>query len=368
MGLFGKSKKEREKEYMNRLDVPLCLKEDFELIIDDVFTIMGVGTVATGNISTGMCREGENACVYKANGGVLETIITTIRRILTNRKYIGITSYHGQDYNDIVPAIVDNDLFNQVQIMMQKNKKAPARAKATDEQYILTTKLYCGECRAPMTGISGYSHTGVPYQYYSCVNARKKGNVCHKSNVRKDLVENAVVKVIRNTMSDATIVEIAKEIVSQDKKANSSSNLAALQNKLKTVKIAQENLLHAIEQGQAIDVLTAQLAKRQAEEQQLEASIAREKLQNGKNVTVEDVIDYLTRIRNGSEDNILYRQSLVNIYVDSIYLYDTPDGKNKRISILLKTQNGVKEIPIDDLESSPMGQMVHHRGLEPRTH
>ena len=78
MGLFGKSKKEREKEYMNRLDVPLCLKEDFELIIDDVFTIMGVGTVATGNISTGMCREGENACVYKTNGGVLETIITNI--------------------------------------------------------------------------------------------------------------------------------------------------------------------------------------------------------------------------------------------------------------------------------------------------
>ena len=33
MGLFGKSKKEREKEYMNRLDVPLCLKEDFELIM-----------------------------------------------------------------------------------------------------------------------------------------------------------------------------------------------------------------------------------------------------------------------------------------------------------------------------------------------
>lgn len=57
MGLFGKSKKERETEYMSRLDVPSCLKEDFELIIDDIFTIMGVGTVATGNILTGMCRE-----------------------------------------------------------------------------------------------------------------------------------------------------------------------------------------------------------------------------------------------------------------------------------------------------------------------
>ena len=89
MGLFGKSKKEREKGYMNRLDVPLCLKEDFELIIDDVFTIMGVGTVATGNISTGMCREGENACVYKTNGGVLETIITTIDIHTKERKSNG---------------------------------------------------------------------------------------------------------------------------------------------------------------------------------------------------------------------------------------------------------------------------------------
>ena len=89
MGLFGKSKKEREKEYMNRLDVPLCLKEDFELIIDDAFTIMGVGTVATGNISTGMCREGENACVYKTNGGVLETIITNIDIHTKERKSNG---------------------------------------------------------------------------------------------------------------------------------------------------------------------------------------------------------------------------------------------------------------------------------------
>lgn len=59
MGLFSKSKKEREKEYMNKLDVPSCLKEDFKLIIDDVFTIIGVGTVVTGNIITGMCRKEE---------------------------------------------------------------------------------------------------------------------------------------------------------------------------------------------------------------------------------------------------------------------------------------------------------------------
>lgn len=107
MGLFGKSKKEREKEYMNRLDVPLCLKEDFELIIDDVFTIMGVGTVATGNISTGMCREGENACVYKTNGGVLETIITTIDIHTKERKSNGC-GYKTEHVGCALPGFVDS--------------------------------------------------------------------------------------------------------------------------------------------------------------------------------------------------------------------------------------------------------------------
>ena len=55
----------------------------------DIFTIMGVGTVATGNILTGMCREGENACIYKANGDILETRITTVDVHTKERKANG---------------------------------------------------------------------------------------------------------------------------------------------------------------------------------------------------------------------------------------------------------------------------------------
>ena len=71
MGLFGKSKKEREKEYMNKLDVPSCLKENFELIIDDAFTIMGIGTVATGNILIGMCIAGSEKAGTPVQEGVV---------------------------------------------------------------------------------------------------------------------------------------------------------------------------------------------------------------------------------------------------------------------------------------------------------
>ncbi len=48
MGLFGKSKKERETEYMSRLDVPSCLKEDFELIIDESYFLTYWGSSLIG--------------------------------------------------------------------------------------------------------------------------------------------------------------------------------------------------------------------------------------------------------------------------------------------------------------------------------
>ena len=51
------------------------------------------------------------------------------------------------------------ELFDRVQERMAKNRKAPARYKA-EEEYLLTTKLFCGYCGAYLCGESGVSHTG----------------------------------------------------------------------------------------------------------------------------------------------------------------------------------------------------------------
>ena len=51
---------------------------------------------------------------------------------------------------------------------MEKNKRAPACGKA-DEEYLLTTKLFCGKCGALMFGESGTSATGRTYYYYKNV-------------------------------------------------------------------------------------------------------------------------------------------------------------------------------------------------------
>ena len=98
---------------------------------------------------------------------------SSVNTMLKNRRYIGELSFRDIVVPDAIPAIVPKDLFDRVQKRMEKNKRAPACGKA-DEEYLLTTKLYCGKCGAMMFGESGVSHTGKLYTYYKCATAKKK--------------------------------------------------------------------------------------------------------------------------------------------------------------------------------------------------
>ena len=62
----------------------------------------------------------------------------SIRRILTNRKYLGIYIYGDNEVPGGIPRIIGDREFNDTQALLEKNKKAPARAKAVEEYYLLT--------------------------------------------------------------------------------------------------------------------------------------------------------------------------------------------------------------------------------------
>ena len=68
-------------------------------------------------------------------------LISNIFRILTSKKRIGIYSYNGKETPGGVPRIIDDDTFRQAQEILQKNKKAPARKKCIEENYLLSTKI-----------------------------------------------------------------------------------------------------------------------------------------------------------------------------------------------------------------------------------
>lgn len=116
----------------------------------------------------------ENAMKNKFNGGSIPMGYT-----VNSEKYyeidpltIGGYRYSGIVNPNGVPPIIPKDLFERVQELLAKNKKAPARHKAEDD-YLLTTELFCGLCAAYMVGESGTSKTGKTHHYYKCVSVRK---------------------------------------------------------------------------------------------------------------------------------------------------------------------------------------------------
>lgn len=88
-----------------------------------------------------------------------------IQHMLSNRRYIGEYKYRDIIVPDGIPAIVPEDLFDRVQEKLAQNRKAPARHKAEDD-YLLTTKLFCGYCGAYLCGESGKSRNGTIHHYY----------------------------------------------------------------------------------------------------------------------------------------------------------------------------------------------------------
>lgn len=121
----------------------------------------------------------------------------SVQLLLNIRRYIGEFRYRDVIIPDGIPAIVPQDLFGSVQEKMAKNKKAPARHKAEDD-YLLTTKLFCGHCGAYLCGESGTGRKQV-YHYYKCANANKR-KTCKKKPVQKnwleDLVVNETMKIV----------------------------------------------------------------------------------------------------------------------------------------------------------------------------
>ena len=101
----------------------------------------------------------------------------SLKTLLKNKRYIGIYTYKGTETPNGIPRIIDDELFFRVQEMLEKNKKAPARARAKEE-YLLTTKLFCGKCKEMMTGYCGTSMTKAKHYYYMCNNRKKR--LCHK--------------------------------------------------------------------------------------------------------------------------------------------------------------------------------------------
>ena len=263
-----------------------------------------------------------NAQGYKTSKG-REFNKNSLHTMLTNRRYLGYYIYHGEETKGGIPQIIPDELFEKVADKMKVNKKAPARARAKVE-YLLTTKLFCGHCKEMMTGFSGTGKQGKIYRYYICNGTKTTPKTCRKKMVHKDYIENIVVNECRRLLSTENIRRIAKEVVAICEEEKDKSNLKRLKKLLAENERKQENTLNAIMESEIESVRKAlgdKIPQLEKEHIELERLIAIEEAPYP-NMSEETVLLFLTALKKGRINDMKYRKTLIDIFVNKIYLYD----------------------------------------------
>lgn len=286
-------------------DTAPVVKEIFNMRANDVKILDIVDYLNSKGYKTVMGKE------FKKN---------SLQTILTNKRYIGTNIYNDLEFPNTIPAIIDEDLFYRVQEIVNKHKYAPATYKATEE-YILTTKLFCGKCKEMMTGTCGKSQTGRVYRYYQCNGIKK--HKCKTKNVPKDYIEDLVVNYCRSILTDNNINIIAKETYKINHEDNSQTSLIkSLQKQIDKNEKGIEQLLKAIEQGINTPKVGERINQLQKDLDEARLNLAREQ-HKLINLSIDEIKFFLLQLKNGDINDMVYRKLLINLFVNRVYLYDT---------------------------------------------
>ena len=283
--------------------------------------------------------------------------MNTVYQMLRLEKYVGICRYDEGVYDNIFPAIVPKHIYEDVQKILQTNKKG---SKSTRTEFLLKGKLLCGYCGKNMHGDSGTSHTGKTMHYYNCM-ARKRNNSCNKSAVSKDKFEKLIMDTTVQLFEDQSNIDlIANEIMNVHKtRMNKKSVLSILENQRDEIKRSLANIMKAVEKG--IFNATTQSRMEELEKQlaDVESNIAIEQYKEKTILTKENIIDFLTNAILQKPKKML--QTLIQkivVYDDKIIIYynftdkTNPDESNHRDSFYYPGSDSSVMVEINGLEPS----------------
>ena len=263
---------------------------------------------------------------------------SSVNTMLKNRRYIGELSFRDIVVPDAIPVIVPKDLFDRVQKRLDKNKRAPACGKA-DEEYLLTTKLFCGKCGALMFGESGTSATGRTYYYYKCANVKRRRG-CNKKTVQKDWLEDLVVRETMKLIQDDAVIDKIVQLV-MDVQNQENTTIPLLEKQLREVNKKLDNLMKAIEDGLYTRTTKERLEALEIQKDELTAKIADEKLK--KPSFNENFIRFwLMKFRKLDISQKKQRKALIEIFVNAIFLYDD------RMLITFNYKDGTQTVRFED--------------------
>ncbi len=271
--------------------------------------------------------------------------------ILQNERYAGVYIYDNIKIPGGIPPIISRETFDEAQKKKHRNRTT-LRRHTDEREYLLTTKLFCGECGTMMIGKSGYGRGNKKYHYYACKEHIKKH--CDTKNVRAEDLEYLVFETIKEMiLTDENIKEIATAVMDYYESSKPKSNIQSLQAQLRETETKIANVLKAIESGIISDSVTSRLNTLEAHKQALESDIAHLKLQVP-TITREQILFMLEKFRdfkNTAENLPILLRTFVNkiiLYNDKIIILfnytNTPCHSNDKNGKEVKDSKEIKKI------------------------
>jgi len=223
----------------------------------------------------------------------------TVRRILLNESYMGRLIFRRtkwvavrtpsgkrrrrptprpvEDHIEIEgasPAIVTNDLWDQVQAILSDPERSVPRFSS--RTYALKSRMKCGVCGSAMVGQTMRSK-GREYRYYGCrhIYDRRTGHSCTSRFVRADRLEAAVWRELKRVLADPQLV------LSELQRANGEGDgpgLATLERQAEALKQRERRLVRLYTFGELDDAaITAESADLRKQRATLESQIEAER-------------------------------------------------------------------------------------------
>lgn len=238
----------------------------------------------------------------------------TISKMLKADRYIGVYRYAGHVVEGGMPAIIDEGDYQMVQDKMALRKSNGNRASV----YMLSGKLHCAVCGAPMTGTSGRGKSGTRYDYYRCTGG------CGRPAVRADKLERLAADTIRKVLSDdSSIVHMTSSLVAW--LGSRPDRVPALEADRDAHQKRLDALVGAIADGVDPKSVKGPIAAEQAAVDALDAEIAETRRRQLRLPTVEFIEEFVRDMVRVGADDPEGSRILVDTYVDRIYCDETGD-------------------------------------------
>ena len=263
-----------------------------------------------------------NDCGFRTAQGKLFNK-NSVTHIIRNKRYIGVYTYDDITIEDGIPAIISKDTFHLAQLEAARRKTAK-RPKEPKAEYLLSGKAFCGHCQKPLVGVSGTGKSGNKWYYYYCQESRAKRG-CTKKPVKRDWLEREVVnRTVAEVLQPEVIQHIAKKCYDlQMEYRRDNSDVLFYELKLKDVRKAIKNTMHAIESGVKTKTLPARLQELENEEEALEAELAIAKASDFV-ITTDQIEFLLTQFAEPweCESEEEYHRRIIKCFVHKVFLFD----------------------------------------------